>query len=130
MKKLYFLSVYQADKTLDDNMLNHVKTFQKLQNSGFYPIHVAGFYKGIPEESILISGIPEQCEELVKDICKEFNQESYLRVNEFNGWFSELVYLDNDKIESIGNLTEVSPIEVLNKFDSYSIINERYYVCK
>jgi hypothetical protein len=57
-----------------------------------------------------------------------FNQESILLVdNEDN---ARLYFIDTDRTESLGKLTEVSESEALNSSAGYSVFGGRYWVCK
>lgn len=127
MEKMYIFSTYQANKTLDENMKNHVALFEYLTKKDYRPIHVAGKYKDQHEESILLMGPVEEYQDLVRGLAREFNQESILEVQPHNKFKAVLYYLSSNKEEPIGIFTDVHPIRACQQ-NAYSIIEGKYYV--
>jgi len=85
---------------------------------------VSGCYKGETEQSYVVSALQAP---LVRQLCNAFHQESFLRVDENN--LAELVYLEEDRYEVIGELFEVDKYTAL-KQDAYTYdqTTQQYYI--
>lgn len=122
-------SVYQSNRPLYTNIDNHETLVVTLQERGVDYTEVSAMYKGITESSIMVESSDYakylELESLALAIARDFNQESILKVS--NDDTVELHYLTDNRIESIGVLTEVDTLEGL---EGYSIINNRMFTVK
>ncbi len=100
-KPRIFVSVYQDDVELYDNMVNALDAFRGMKSTGATVTPVEGVYKGYKEKSMMLYNTQDNLENVLK-LAKHFNQESVLITDEEGkGW---LRYLDGRKDELIGRL--------------------------
>ena len=86
---------------------------------------VLGVYKGVREESLLVS---DRHEGVVMQLCKQWNEESILYVDAFR--HSYLRYMEDDRVQRLGIWEQVLPSEI-KTLDAYTFDYESatYWVC-
>lgn len=119
MKNKAIFSVYKGSVA---DYTNHVEIVKRLKSLSAK--EVVGKYKGKLELSIMVE---IEFVDAIKKIAKHFKQESILFIDEIGT--GRLLYLNNDSLEKIGKLTEVSK-KTAHESDSFSKVNERYYIFK
>ncbi len=123
---ILIFSVYQTNKSQDENHASHIKTLESLKSSGVPCLELLGRYNEVNETSILIEGLEYSF--LVKHLCKQFNQECYLESNESR--HTSLVYPNNTRLD-IGRLIPVSKVEAETLGNwSYNETVNQYYITK
>lgn len=111
MRQLYkhvlIFSVYQKDKTSEENLQNHqgLKNILDLHRISYKSM--LGCYNGSPEMSLMVSA--DQIE-MVKSMCRKYNQECFLERENDN--MTYLVYPDGSK-EYIGFFLPISREEAV-----------------
>lgn len=118
-KDILIFSVYQKTLSEEENLANHVKVMDSLHDLGIEAKLLDGMWEGVPEKSILVDA---KYNDLVKALCKNYNQECYLLgVTHMHGmykaWFIDPQGEDEDFFE--GFLRSV-PKDVAEKELGYS----------
>ena len=120
-------SVYQANLSNKDNVINHYNVLETLEKNNIPFVELSGSYKGIPERSILVNDFAFR--NIVEDLVTKFNQECYLE-SHGNDRSAYLVY-PNGVRKAVGTLTAVDQAEA-HKHDawSYNVHTQTYWVTK
>lgn len=114
--QILIFSVFQKNRADFENMDNHQCIIQRLSQLDIGFKVLDGVYQGEAEKSILVVDSPEM-RRSVESICKQFNQDCYLRSDSERDTY--LVYPDGTETQ-IGTLKRVSQSEA-EKMDGYSI---------
>jgi len=120
----FIVSVYQNNLTEAVNLSNNLTTYQALKHGDLHFKAGEGVYNNIKELNFVIYDLKN--EHIVKEIARTFHQESYLTV--YQDKAAELVYLSG-LTKFIGTFTAVNETEALNN-DSYTLVDNTYYICK
>ena len=90
---------------------------------------VNGVYGGHKEVSLCVeTRNPRFWEQFVRDVCKEFKQESYLRVSPACTALLLLVDGREDCAANLGKMVEVTKEEA--SWTDHSEINGQYFICR
>ena len=118
-------SVFRTDVPDSHNRDCHRVLVNNLERNSIPFKELKGAYKGVTEDSILVKA--DQLEN-VKSICKQFNQDSFLSLDENRN--ATLTY-HNGTVEKLGQLVAVSEKEALSS-DNYSFDPqyENYFIVK
>ena len=95
------------------------------ESRGYHFVEVLGVYKGICENSFMVSIGDENLNEINNIGYNLFNQESIMTCDILAN--CNLIY-KNGNIEPIGSLTAINPKDI-ELHENYSIINKVPYVC-
>jgi UDP-2,3-diacylglucosamine pyrophosphatase LpxH len=121
---LLIFSVFQSSKPMLENLYAHDKVKQSLKKSGINYIPCVGQYQGNTELSFIVS-IENQT--LVQDLCKQYNQESYLIHH--GDRFCELMCSDG-KTKPIGYMKEVTEAQAKTLEAWTKTPDDRYFICE
>ena len=119
---LLIFSVFQSNMPADQNYKAHLSTQETLKLSGIPYIPVQGAYKGVKELGFIVSADQRK---VVDDICKQYNQESYLEHH--NDRYCELICADGTS-KPLGTMVETTK-DKAEKSDAYTLTPDgRYFV--
>jgi hypothetical protein len=133
----YIFSVFQNDKTTDENMVNHDNVLKNLVLKGVTFKPIQGQYKHdngevsnelgyFVESNTAVND--HELFELVKELCLVHNQESFLNIDTERN--ARLIY-NNGKARSIGVFTCVNESEALaSEAFTYCPKTNYYFICK
>lgn len=118
---LLIFSVFQVDKTPEENLKAHKITEENMRMAGIPHIPVQGSYRNTKELGFIVSVDQRP---LVKSLCHQYRQESYLE--HFKDRHCELVFTDFRV--PIGTMVEATK-EKAEKSESYTLTPDgRYFV--
>lgn len=112
--EILIFSVFHANRDDASNQDNHQCTVNRLTQLGIGHKVLDGVYKNTSEKSILV--LSDRID-LVRVLCKQFNQECYLRSDSDRNTY--LVYPDGTE-SHIGTLKRISESDA-KRLDAYSI---------
>lgn len=123
-KRICIFTSYREDYTVDENQ-RRFKTFQDILkvNDVSYKV-VSGCYKGVSELSVIVDASHET---LVKRLCVDFKQDSYLFSDSDRTSF--LRYTDDRPDQYIGTLTPTTMEIALRSYGyTYDSMSQTYWV--
>lgn len=121
--RLFIYSVYQLNKSTEDNYKTDVDEASILVASGWEHESVEGVYQGRKESSFIVQG-DNNAESFVAKRAKQHKQECYMVVN--NDKTAELVFNDGSR-KVIGKWTKV---EGKPEGKDYTKTSKGYYVVR
>ncbi len=119
-------SVFESGVARETNYSNHVVMLQRLQDLVPEASSAKGSYNGVEEESIIVPW-SQTVEGMVRMICRDYRQESYLVVD--TAGLAALYSPDGGAhIRELGLWTSTSKAEAV-KTGNWTRIGSTYYIC-
>lgn len=119
--------IFSVTKNGIHNIQDNINVVKLLNHWNVKYIIVDGCYKTQTETSYIVENSNATIEPLVRLLCREYSQESYLKIMESSEAY--LVYLDNGKVDSIGRfrLTTAAKAKKLDAY-TYDRNTRKYYI--
>lgn len=113
-------TVWQKELSTKENLTNLKAVSKIFPKSECFVVE--GYYKGESETSLVVNS---EYEQTVQALCRKYNQESYLVLNESSS--SVLKDATGEVISQLGTFREVSKDYAKDK-ESYTKLGDKYYL--
>ena len=124
--RVYYISAAKKDLPVSTNLDRHSELRSKITKLGYTKTECIGMYKGVPELSLIITGINNNTESDLLQLAKEYEQECIMCVYGIDST-AELISSSNNR-EVIGRMVCLGENEGALKGRDYSFVNEKFYV--
>jgi len=130
---LIFLSAFRDNLTLVENKKRTKELMHFLTDYNFHFKAVNGFWKGIPEVSLMIeisnniNGAYDADIKLLKNLVNVYDQDCMMLVDR-----NSKAYLIDQygKESSIGTMKQVTDLSQLSKLEAYTQIDDKYFAVR